>query len=186
MVTVQRPGTARPATPGRARSRPGWFTLPRRARRALVVLHVAVSVAWLGVSLGLLTFSLTARLTDDAGTVAVAYRAMSILAETILVPIALTALVSGVVLAAARPWGLTHHYWILVKLVLTTVTAGLTVFSLRPAISGAVDALATGGPGPELVNSLTAAPIVSTVTYASLVAVSVLKPWGRVRRVRRR
>lgn len=176
-MTTSFPSRDLPAVRARA-----GYALPRRVRRALIVLHVAVSVGWLGVSFGLLALAVTARFTDDPATVNVAYRAMSILAESIIVPVSLVSLVSGIVLATGRPWGLTRHYWIVVKLVLTLITTALSIFALRALIAGAVEALAAGAARPDdrTANDLTIAPTVATLTYTAIVAISVLKPWGRV------
>jgi hypothetical protein len=110
------------------------FGLPRRLRRLMVILHIAVSVGWLGTSLCLLVLGLTARLTKDPVTADVAYRAVAILAGTLDVPVSLASLLTGVVLAIGRPWGLTRRYWILAKIVLTLAAVPLAIFAL-PASS---------------------------------------------------
>lgn len=171
---------SRPRPPGTTRK---GFALPRRSRRGLVVVHIGVSVSWLGVSVGLLTLGVTARFSGDPTTAGAAYRAMAVLVNTLIIPVSLIALMSGVALSIGRPWGLTRHYWIVVKLVLTVITTALSIFSLRPLVDEAVAALAAGAPYPntETMNSLTAAPTVSTTIYVFMVVVSVLKPWGRIR-----
>lgn len=77
--------------------------LKRPARRTLLVTHVATSVSWLGLTLGLLTLGVTAFLTNDATTTQAAYRAMKILADWLIIPIALLALISGVLLSLGTP-----------------------------------------------------------------------------------
>ncbi|MFF7179850.1 DUF2269 domain-containing protein [Streptomyces sp. NPDC008121] len=152
--------------------------LQRPARRALLVFHVAVSVAWLGLSVGLLTLGITAYTTGDPSLTQAAYRAMKVFADWLLVPVALGTLVSGLVLSLGTPWGLARHRWVWIKFWITMVTAAATVFALRPEIEHA----ATAGT-PD--SSLIAAPTVSTVAYLFMTAISVLKPWGLTRRGRR-
>jgi hypothetical protein len=62
---------------------------------------------------------------------------MGLLAETVLVPLAVAALATGVLLGLGTPWGLTRHAWVLTKLALTTGTATAAVFVLRPALNRA-------------------------------------------------
>ncbi|MCX4963369.1 DUF2269 domain-containing protein [Streptomyces sp. NBC_00654] len=152
--------------------------LKRPVRRGLLVAHIAVSVSWLGLTVGLLTLGLTAFLTGDATTAEAATRAMKIFGDWLVVPVALLALLSGLVLALGTPWGLARHRWVWTKFWLTLITAGLSIFSLRPGIDHAA---ASGTVDIDLV----VAPAVATATYLFITAVSVLKPWGPTRRGRR-
>ncbi|MFB9390136.1 DUF2269 domain-containing protein [Streptomyces coeruleoprunus] len=152
--------------------------LRRPARRALVVVHVAVSVSWLGLSLGLLALGVTAYGTADASLTEAAYRAMKVFSDWLLPPIALTTLVSGLLLALGTPWGLARHRWVWIKFWLTLATTAATLFALRPEIAHAA---AVGVPD----SSLVAAPAVSTSAYLFMTAISLLKPWGPTRRGRR-
>ncbi|MFJ7064232.1 DUF2269 domain-containing protein [Streptomyces sp. NPDC101115] len=152
--------------------------LQRPVRRALLVVHVAVSVSWLGLSVGLLTLGLIAYRTQDPSLTQAAYRAMKVFADWLLGPVALVTLGSGLVLSLGTPWGLARHRWVWIKFWITVATATATVFALRPEISHAA---AAGVPD----SSLVAAPIVSTTAYLFMTAISVLKPWGLTARGRR-
>ncbi|MFF9913422.1 DUF2269 domain-containing protein [Streptomyces sp. NPDC013457] len=153
--------------------------LQRPARRALLVVHVAVSVAWLGLSVGLLTLGIAAYTTGDSSLTEASYRAMKVFADWLLAPVAVVTLVSGLVLSLGTPWGLARHRWVWIKFWITLATAAATVFALRPQIEHAA---AAGVPDPSLVS----APTVSTTAYLFMTAISVLKPWGLTRRGRRR
>ncbi|MBV7245767.1 DUF2269 domain-containing protein [Streptomyces fimicarius] len=152
--------------------------LKRPVRRGVLVAHVAVSVSWLGLTVGLLTLGLTAFLTGDPATASAATRAMKVFGDWLVVPVALLSLVSGLVLALGTPWGLARHRWVWIKFWLTLITTGLSIFSLRPGIDAAV--------ADEVVDiNLVIAPSVATATYLFITAISVLKPWGLTRRGRR-
>ncbi|ALU94947.1 hypothetical protein WQO_17410 [Streptomyces globisporus C-1027] len=152
--------------------------LKRPVRRGLLVAHVAVSVSWLGLTVGLLALGITAFTTGDPATVGAATRAMKIFGDWLVVPVALLALVSGLVLALGTPWGLARHRWVWTKFWLTLITTGLSVFSLRPGIDAA--------PADKAVDiNLVIAPSVATATYLLITAISILKPWGLTRRGRR-
>ncbi|MFJ6350222.1 DUF2269 domain-containing protein [Streptomyces sp. NPDC092046] len=152
--------------------------LRRPARRALLVVHVSVSVAWLGLSLGLLALGITAYTTQDRSLTEAAYRAMQVFADWLLAPVALLTLGTGLVLSLGTPWGLARHRWVWIKFWITLATAAATIFALRPEITHAAAAGV-----PDL--SLVAAPTVSTGAYLFMTAISVLKPWGPTRRGRR-
>ncbi|MFE1479556.1 DUF2269 domain-containing protein [Streptomyces fimicarius] len=152
--------------------------LKRPVRRGVLVAHVAVSVSWLGLTVGLLTLGLTAFLTGDPATASAATRAMKVFGDWLVVPVALLSLVSGLVLALGTPWGLARHRWVWIKFWLTLITTGLSIFSLRPGIDAAV--------ADEVVDiNLVIAPSVATATYLFITAISVLKPRGLTRRGRR-
>lgn len=152
--------------------------LERPTRRALLVAHVATSVSWLGLALGLLTLGITASTTGDPDTTHAAYRAMKILTDRLIIPIAVAALLTGVILSLGTPWGLARHRWIWIKFWLTLATLAATTLALRPTIN---DAVSAGVPDPSLVT----APCVASSAYFFMTALSVLKPWGLTRRGRR-
>lgn len=152
--------------------------LKRPVRRSLLVAHVAVSVSWLGLTVGLLALGLAAFLTGDTSMTEAATRSMKVFGDWLVVPVALLSLLSGLVLSLGTPWGLARHRWVWTKFWLTLVTAGLSIFSLRPGIN---EAAAQGVADINLV----IAPSVATATYLFITAISVLKPWGPTRRGRR-
>lgn len=153
-------------------------TLSRRVRRWTLVLHVVVSVGWLGVDLALLTLGATALLTEDAALSRAAYLGMDVVGGTLLIPIALSALVTGVLLALGGRWGLVRHWWVLAKFGITTVAGTLTIFALRPSLDEAARA---GADLAELRVNLVVAPTVAFCLYATATVLSVVKPWGRAR-----
>lgn len=173
-------GQARPARRGRM--------LSRRARRLWLTAHVAVSVGWLGLDLGLLTLGITGLATSDPATMRAAYLAMGMFADVLLIPVAVGTLITGVVVSVFTPWGLVRHYWVLVKFGLTVVAGTATILALRPTIADAVarvSALPTGAPRDvDLARvgvSLVAAPTIALAIYLACTVLSELKPWGRTR-----
>lgn len=152
--------------------------LKRRPRRSLLVAHVAVSVSWLGLTVGLLTLAIAAFSTEDPATAQAATRAMKIFSDWLVVPVALLSLISGLVLSLGTPWGLARLRWVWTKFWLTLITTALSVLSLRPGINEAAEMSRAD-------IDLVVAPSVATATYLFITAVSVLKPWGPTRRGRR-
>ncbi|MGH3736546.1 MAG: hypothetical protein ACRDT6_13155 [Micromonosporaceae bacterium] len=166
--------------------------LSRRWRKVLLVVHVVTSVAWIGVDLVLLALAAAGLLSSNPDLLRAGYVAMGFLADTVVVPVALTALATGVVLAVGTPWGLIRYRWVLTKFVLTMVMATAVVFALRPSLNQAaaralqvplerLPALGVGDPGIDAM----VAPSVAMALLLVVTALSVYKPWGRTRWGRR-
>lgn len=158
--------------------------LSRTSRRAVLVVHVVVSVGWLGVTLGLLALAITGLTSDSAEAAEAAYRSMKVFGDWLIIPLSFSALVTGLVLALGTPWGLARHRWVYTKFWLTLVTAALSAFSLRAGINDVAAQAVAGEPVEDSVDVIMP-PIVSLATYVFITAISVLKPWGPTARGRR-
>ncbi|GAB2987193.1 hypothetical protein [Saccharothrix stipae] len=141
-----------------------------RARKSWLLLHVISSVGWLGVTIGMLVLAIAA---FDAPQL---YQAMSLLGDLVVLPLALGALVTGLVLSLGTKWGLVKHRWVLVKFVLTVIAVVATTFSLRSGLHEAADGVVGTAGGDVL-----AASCVSLAFYTVNTVLSVFKPWGRTR-----
>nr|WP_236655439.1 DUF2269 domain-containing protein [Streptacidiphilus carbonis] len=147
-----------------------------------MLLHVVTSVGWLGLDFGLLALGVTGRwFTPRVGQLGV-YRAIDLLGYAVVLPVAVIAAASGVVLSLGTYWGLLRYRWVVIKLVLTSVALVATAFALLPQMDRAVaNCVAGGGPGGSG-NSLVAAPIVAGALYTTATALSVYKPRGARKR----
>lgn len=158
------------------------------AHKMLVLLHIVVSVGWLGLNIGNLTLGITGLTTDDPTTQHAAFGAMYLVGGPLLIPVSLLALTSGVLLGITTKWGLLRYRWVLVKLTLTLVAVVLIPFSLLPGLRELSQLMADTPPDQladtgRLAMDMLAAGIVSTSMYVTNAVLSVLKPWGRTRRV---
>jgi hypothetical protein len=176
-------GMTTTAAPARATRR-----LSPKAYKLLLVLHIVVSVGWLGLNIGNMTLAVTAIATDDPATQHFAFGAMYLIGGPLLIPVSLLALGSGVLLGMYTRWGLVRYRWVLVKLTLTVIAVVLIPVSLLPGLrelselvtAAPADRLAdVGAEGPRIL----AATLVSTSMYVTNAVLSVLKPWGRTRSV---
>lgn len=164
-------------SPARGKNTGRWRMSPR-ARKANLLLHLIVSITWLGLDIGLLMLTITGLATEDPQTLRAAYISMRLFGDLLLIPAGLLTLVTGVVLALGTHWGLTRHYWVLVKVVLTLTAFTLTIFALRPGLHEAAEAaIATplDDTGPDMLYP----PIVSLAMYVTMAVLSVFKPWSR-------
>lgn len=164
-------------------------TLPPKWRKLVLTIHVIASVAWIGASLCLLTLGLTGVLSTDQQTQKAAYIALGTIGTTVTVPVAIAALVSGVVISVGTKWGLVRYWWTLISLVATAVMTAAVVFALAPGMRAAAANAAATPPGASVLDavgdeaaSVIAAPCVATVALGVVTAINVYKPWGRIRR----
>jgi hypothetical protein len=164
--------------------RGGW-RLSRKARRLALTAHVAVSVGWLGLDLGLLTLGLTGLLSGDPQLQRAAYRVMGLFGDVLIIPISLASLLTGLLVSLGTHWGLFRYYWVAAKFWLTLGATTASIFALRAQIGAAVHRLpaTSTDPGPLDIGgtaaSLVAAPSVALLVYLAATALSTYKPWGR-------
>ncbi|MGW0737823.1 hypothetical protein [Streptomyces sp. NPDC002851] len=154
-------------------------------RKLLTVVHVVSSVGLLGCTAGQVVLALCGALTDDGQLARAAYRFMRLGAHSVALPLLLTGLVSGVLLALVTRWGLLRHKWVFLKEVQLLLVLVIGVVFLRPwievLVQRTVAATATGAElgaerwllaGGEMLQ-------VGLLTLATVV--SVYKPKGRIR-----
>src|SRR5215207_831132 len=88
-------------------------------RRFVLTAHLTVSVGWIGAVVAYLALGVAAATSPDAQTIRAAWIAMELTGWYVIVPLALAALVTGLVMSLGTPWGLFRHYWVLITLALT-------------------------------------------------------------------
>ncbi|MFC5667297.1 DUF2269 domain-containing protein [Kitasatospora misakiensis] len=174
-----------PAEPAADRAR--FPRLPRHARRVWLVVHVACSVGWLGLTAGVLALGIAGRFSDNPDTVRAAYLAQEIFADWLLIPISLLSLLSGLLLSLGTTWGLLRHRWVATKFWLTLAATLASIFALRAFIHDAAGQVAAGtvplhGRSPHV---LVIAPSVALTIYLVATVLSIVKPWGMTKRGRR-
>ena len=160
--------------------------LSRTQRQALLAAHLGTSVAWLGAVLSALLLATLAQRVADPATRRAAYVALDLLDTTVLFPLAIGALGTGVLLSVFTKWGLVRFRWVLVKLVATGVLVGGGTVALHERVEEAIRATAgAGAAAPAAAPWLVAAGAVKAILLAALILISVMKPWGMTRWGRR-
>ncbi len=152
--------------------------LSRRQKHMLDFAHYITSVAWLGAVLCILTIASTARFVDDPTLRHAAYVILDDLDTTVMIPVAVGATLTGILLGVLTKWGLTRFWWVLVKLVVSVVLTGGGTFALHVQVQRAVAASAAGAV-PAEGSWIVVANVVKVVALAALVLISIVKPWGR-------
>lgn len=92
-----------------------------RLRQLVLATHLAVSIGWLGAIAAYIPLDVLAATATDEVVLRSSYIGMDAIARYAIVPLAIAALVSGVVISVGTRWGLFRHWWVVVSLLLTTV-----------------------------------------------------------------
>lgn len=111
-------------------------TMSSSTRKFALTVHVTVSVGVIGAIAAFLALAIVGLTGQDAQTVRGAYPAMDLIARFVIVPLAVAALLSGLIQSLGTSWGLLRHYWILAKLLLTTL-AIVVLLAKLPLVSHA-------------------------------------------------
>ncbi|MDQ8706530.1 hypothetical protein RCO28_29255 [Streptomyces sp. LHD-70] len=155
-----------------------------RLRKAALTAHVMCSVGWLGSVAVFLALAITGLTSTDGQLAGAVYVAMEVTTWSVIVPLSLASLLTGVIQSLGTPWGLLRHYWVVVKLALTVLATVLLLVHTQPiayvadmAAGSAVTGAELGGLRVQLVADAAAALLVLLTTTA----LSVFKPQGRTR-----
>lgn len=156
-------------------------TLGPRLRKGVLVAHLVSSVGWIGAVFGYLALGAAAVISSEAMTVRAAWIGMELTGWFVLAPLALTALVSGVVLSLGTAWGLARHYWTLIALVLTVLSTVVMLLHM-PDVSALAAVARTADPtelaelGGDQVH-----PAIGLLILLVITVLNVYKPRGVTR-----
>lgn len=154
---------------------------PRMRLLALTV-HVVSSVGWIGAVACYLALTLAALPAPDAAIGRAAYVAMDLMTTYVVVPLALTSSLSGILSSLGTSWGLLRHYWVLVKLLITVPATVVLLLHAQPIsflarVAG--DPTLSGADVGRLRTQLLAAAIAALAVLLVATALSIYKPRGR-------
>jgi hypothetical protein len=151
-------------------------------RKLVFTTHVTFSVGWLGAVVAYLAVALAGLTSPDLQLVRGTYSVMQLIAWFVIVPLAVAALLSGLVQSLATEWGLFRHYWVIAKLALTTF--GTIILLLHaPRVSEmairAAEASFTTGDYHAQRLSLVVHATGGLAILLTTTVLSVFKPWGK-------
>jgi hypothetical protein len=117
------------------------MTMSPRIRKLALTAHVTASVGWLGAVAGFLALAIGGLTSQQSQTVGATYLAMELIIWSVIVPLSLASLLTGLISSVGTTWGLFRHYWVLAKLLLTILATTLLALHTQPV--GRVASLAT-------------------------------------------
>lgn len=109
--------------------------------RPLLVVHLVAGAGLVGAALALVCLGFAGVAGADALTV---YPAAHLIEAAVIVPLALIALGSGLLLVRLGRWRLRRNLWLVVKLVVTTALTLVAVLVLEPGLARLADAARDG------------------------------------------
>jgi hypothetical protein len=154
------------------------MTMPPGLRKLALTAHLTCSLGWIGAVVAYLALGGAAVTSQDAETVRAAWIAMELTGWYVIVPLALAALLTGLVMALGTRWGLFRHYWVLISLLLTILATGVLLLHM-PTVSSLADVARTandadlGELGGDLVH-----PGLGLVVLLVITGLNVYKPQG--------
>jgi hypothetical protein len=155
--------------------------MSRGLRKFALAVHLTVSVGWVGAALAYLGLGIASVTSERESTIRGAWIAMELIGWWVIVPLAISSLLTGVVMGLGTKWGLVRYYWVLVSFVLTTFATSILLLHM-PDVSAIADE-ARVGRGAEL-NALGGDLFHAGIGLIVLVAVlmlNVIKPPGLTR-----
>jgi hypothetical protein len=161
------------------------MTVAPGLRKFALTLHIVASVGWIGMVAGFLALAVAGLVSPDANLVLASYLAMDLSYRTVVIPLGLASVVTGLVSSFMTDWGLLRHYWVVVKLLLTTPAIILMLVHIQPVRRAARAAAATILSGADLFGlrlQLVADASAALIVLLVATALSTYKPRGRIRR----
>lgn len=159
------------------------MTMSPRLRKFALAGHIASSVGWIGAVAGYIALDVVAAIGRDAQMLRAAYLGMELIAWYVIVPLALAALLTGLLMSLGTKWGLFRHYWVLISLLLTII-ATIVLLVETQTISYFADTAADPTTSREDLRSLGSTLLHSiggTVVLVVILVLNVYKPRGITR-----
>jgi hypothetical protein len=154
------------------------MTMAPGLRKLALTTHLTTSVGWIGAVAAYLALGVAAVTGRDAETVRAAWIAMELTGWYVIVPLALAALLTGLVMALGTPWGLFRYYWVLITFLLT-VLATVVLLLHMPTVSFMAK-VARGADGADLarLGGDLVHPGVGLLVLLVITGLNVYKPRG--------
>jgi hypothetical protein len=155
--------------------------MSRAVRKATLAVHLAVSIGWVGAVIAYLALDVTVATSADPEVVRASWISMGGIVTWVIVPLAVTALLTGILISLGTRWGLIRHWWVLISLLLT-VFATVVLFIESGVIRRNAE-LATAGSSESILDLPPTLPhsVGGLVVLLVVLVLNVYKPRGLTR-----
>ena len=92
-------------------------------RKLALTAHITSTLSWLGAIVGFLALAIAGVRSNDVQLVRGTYLSMELIGWYVLVPLCVASLLTGLMMSLGTSWGLFRHYWVVIKFVITIVSA---------------------------------------------------------------
>lgn len=156
------------------------MTLSPGLRKFALSVHLTVSVGWIGAAAAYTALDVTAATSQDPMALRAAYLGMGTVAGSVIVPLALASLITGLVISAGTKWGLFRHWWVVISLLLTIVATLVLMVETRTIKAFAAIAAdpTTSGSDLRSLGSTLVHSVGGTVVLLVVLVLNVYKPRG--------
>src|SRR4029453_1850995 len=157
------------------------MTMPPGLRKLTLAVHLSCSLGWIGAVVAYLALGVAGATSHDAQALRAAWIAMALTGWYVIVPLAVAAFLTGLVMALGTPWGLFRRYWVLISLGLTVLATAVLLLHM-PSVSSladqarSADGARLGGLGSDLLH-----PGLGLVLLLVITGLNVYKPRGLTR-----
>jgi hypothetical protein len=158
-------------------------TLSPALRKLALTVHLSTSIGWIGAVIAYLALGVAAVTSSDTQTVRAVWTAMELTGWWVIVPLAVAALLTGLVMSLGTRWGLFRHYWVLISLVLTLLCTVVLVLHMPTVsemarIAQTVDGADLRALGGDLFHPGIGLLLLLTVTTLNVYKPAGLTPYG--------
>src|SRR5437773_185901 len=147
-------------------------------RKFALIVHLTSSVGWIGAVIAYLALGVAAVASSDTQTVRAAWAAMDLTGWWVIVPLAIGALLTGLVMSLGTQWGLFRHYWVLISLGLTVLCTVVLVLHMPTVSAMASKARTTEGAELRALGGDLFHPGVGLLLLLAVTVLNVYKPSG--------
>jgi hypothetical protein len=147
-------------------------------RKLALTVHLTCSVGWMGAVVAYLALGVAAVTSPDAQTVRAAWTAMDVTGWWAIVPLAIAALLTGLVMSLGTHWGLFRHYWVLISLALTTLCTVVLVLHMPTVSAMASMARQVEGADLRALGGDLFHPGVGLLVLLTITVLNIYKPAG--------
>ena len=147
-------------------------------RRLALTLHLICSIGWIGAVLTYVALGISAVTSQDPAAVRAAWSGMALTGWWVIVPLAIAALLTGLVMSLGTPWGLIRHYWVLISFVLTLVSSLVLILHMPSVSTMASAAKQMDGPDVRSLGGDLFHPSVGLAVLLLIALLNVFKPAG--------
>jgi hypothetical protein len=152
-------------------------------RKFALAVHLTLSVGWIGAVAAYITLDVSTIASSNPQALRSAYSGMDLIVRSVIVPLALGTLATGLIMSSGTKWGLFRYYWVLISLVISTIAATVLLIetqTISHLAKVASDSQTSVTELRSLGNTL-AHSVGGTVVLLVVLVLNIFKPKGMTR-----
>lgn len=150
-------------------------------RKFALAAHLTFSVGWIGTVVAYLGLGIMAVTSEETVRIRAAWTAMEFVGWNVIVPVALAALVTGLIMAFGTKWGLFRYYWVSISFVLTVFATTVLLLHMPSVTTTAKIAQQAEGAALKGLGGDLEHPAIGLVILLTVQVLNIYKPPGMTR-----